>query len=64
MKGIAQNDVRTDVEEARRLGFAGTPAFLIGYNEGNERMRPVHRIGGFESFAAFKIVLDPLANRR
>ena len=64
MKGIARDDVRTDVEEARRLGFAGTPAFLIGYNEGNERMRPVHRIAGFESFAAFKSVLDPLVNRR
>ena len=64
MKGIAQDDVRVDVEEARRLGFAGTPAFLIGYNEGNERMRPVHRIGGFEPFTAFKAVLDPLVNRR
>jgi protein-disulfide isomerase len=64
VKGIARNDVRTDADEARRLGFAGTPGFLIGLNEGDERMRPVHRLVGFEPFATFKAVLDPLVSRR
>ena len=60
MKGIAREDVRTDLEEARRLGFKGTPGFLIGLNEGNDRMRRIHGLGGFQSFAEFKAVIDPL----
>jgi protein-disulfide isomerase len=63
LKGIAGEDVRVETEEARRLGFRGTPGFAIGLREDDERMRIMHRIGGAQSYDVFKRVLDELIAR-
>lgn len=61
--GVAADDVRLQVEEARRLGFGGTPGFAIGYNE-PPRVRVIQRIGGAQPFASFKAVFDALLDAR
>ena len=63
VKGIAREDVRTETEEARRLGFRGTPGFAIGLREDDDRMRVVHMVGGAQSYDVFKKLLDGLIAR-
>lgn len=62
--GLAREDVRADVEQARRLGLAGTPGFAIGLRDDEERVRVMQRIGGAQPYAAFKAVLDALLDKR
>ena len=61
--GVARADVQNDVEEARRLGFGGTPGFVLGYRDGDARVRAMRAIGGAQPYATFKTALDALLER-
>ncbi len=56
-------DVQTDAEEARRLGMMATPSFLLGHNDGDNRMRPAGRMAGAQPFEAFKAAIDGLLGK-
>ncbi len=63
LKGIARTDVQTDAEEARHLGMMATPSFLLGHNDGDNRMRPAGRMAGAQPFEAFKTAIDGLLGK-
>jgi protein-disulfide isomerase len=60
--GMAREEVRIQAEEARRMGFGGTPAFLVGYND-PPRVRVVQRIGGAQPYESFQAVFEALLER-
>jgi protein-disulfide isomerase len=57
--GMAREEVRIQAEEARRMGFGGTPAFLVGYND-PPRVRVVQRIGGAQPYETFQAIFEAL----
>jgi predicted DsbA family dithiol-disulfide isomerase len=56
--------VRQEVEEARRIGFAGTPGFVAGYRDGADRLRPRYRLAGAQPIASFTTMLEELLKGR
>ena len=60
LKGIARDDVRVETEDARRLGFRGTPGFAIGVRDDDDRMRVFRMVGGAQPYEAFKTIVDEL----
>jgi protein-disulfide isomerase len=58
--GVAREDVRQDLEEARRIGFAGTPGFVAGLRDGADRLRPRYRFAGAQPFESFKKMIEEL----
>jgi protein-disulfide isomerase len=62
--GVAREDVRQEVEEARRIGFAGTPGFVAGYRDGADRLRPRYRLAGAQPIASFTTMLEELLKGR
>jgi protein-disulfide isomerase len=57
--GVARTEVQAQAEEGRRLGLGGTPSFVVGYND-PPRLRVVQRIGGAQSYEAFRAVFEAL----
>jgi len=57
--GVARDDVRQDVEEARRLGLRGTPGFAFGLRDG-ERVRVLLSLSGAQPYATIAAILDKL----
>lgn len=57
--GVARDDVRQDVEEARRLGLRGTPGFAFGFRDG-ERVQVLLSVSGAQPYARIAAVLDKL----
>jgi predicted DsbA family dithiol-disulfide isomerase len=62
--GVAREDVRQEVEEARRIGFAGTPGFVAGHRDGADRLRPRYRLAGAQPIASFTTMLEELLKGR
>jgi protein-disulfide isomerase len=58
--GVAREDVRLDVEEARRLGLAGTPGLAFGVRDGDERVRVLLSLSGAQPYATIAAILDKL----
>jgi len=56
--GVARDDVRLDVEEARRLGLGGTPGFALGLRDLDDRVRVLRRAVGFQPYADLKKAID------
>jgi protein-disulfide isomerase len=58
--GVARDDVRQDVEEARRLRLGGTPGFAFGLRDGDERVRVMLSVSGAQPYATIAAILDKL----
>lgn len=60
LKGSGTVPVRQEMSAARALRITGTPTFLIGTLQADGNVKVTHRMSGFQSFAAFQDVLEPL----
>jgi protein-disulfide isomerase len=56
--------VQRDLEEARRLGLTGTPAFLLGRIQANRLVTVVSVISGSLPFREFQERIDDVLNPR
>ncbi len=52
--------IRQDINDAKKVGLTGTPAFLIGFTEPGGKVRAVKMIKGAQPYAAFKQAIDSL----
>ncbi|MEX2147860.1 MAG: thioredoxin domain-containing protein [Candidatus Rokuibacteriota bacterium] len=53
--------VRRDIEDARKAGLTGTPAFFVGVTRGPDpTVRVVRKISGAQPFSAFKATLEAM----
>jgi protein-disulfide isomerase len=50
--------IRADLDEAERLGLNGTPAFLIGVNGPDGKVKNVRFVSGARPFADFKAAIE------
>ena len=50
--------IRTDLEEAGRLGINGTPAFLVGLAMPDGKVKTVRFVSGARPYADFKAAID------
>jgi len=54
-------EIRRDMEEARKAGVTGTPAFFLGLTEpGSSRVRTLAALKGAKAFAEFKSEIERL----
>ena len=55
-----REDVRQDIALGQQLGISGTPAFVLGTNNGSVSMSPVTSISGADTYEAFAKAIDAL----
>ena len=53
-------DVRADTALGQKLGISGTPAFVLGTNNGGNSMAPVSSISGADTYETFAKAIDAL----
>jgi protein-disulfide isomerase len=54
------SDVRADTALGQKLGISGTPAFVLGTNNGGNSMAPVSSISGADTYETFAKAIDAL----
>jgi hypothetical protein len=61
--GKFDQDIRRDIDEARKVGVTGTPGFMIGRTDaGSSKVKVLAVLKGAKGFADFKAELDRLLN--
>ena len=60
MRGESKPKIRADMEAARVLGVAGTPAFLIGVRRPDSLVEIKATLFGAQPFDTFKAEIDKL----
>src|SRR5262245_39157847 len=59
--GKFDQEIRRDIDEARKVGVTGTPGFMIGRTEpGSSKVKVLAVLKGAKAFADFKAELDRL----
>jgi protein-disulfide isomerase len=52
--------IRSDMEEGQKASIRSIPSFLLGFPEGDDKVRAVKLLKGAQPFAAFKGAIDGL----
>ena len=59
--GKYANEVRRDMDEARKAGVTGTPAFFFAVTDpAGSKIKTIARLSGAQPYAAFKAEIDRL----
>ncbi len=58
--GKHAEEIKKRMAEGQKAGITGTPAFLVGYSEGDGKVKAVKKIVGAQPYATFKSAIDEL----
>jgi len=58
--GKHAEQIRKDIAEGQKAGITGTPAFLLGYSEGDGKVKATKKIVGAQPYVSFKSVIDQM----
>ena len=62
--GKHAEEIKKRMAEGQKAGITGTPAFLVGYSEGDGKVKAVKRIVGAQPYASFKTAIDELLSSK
>lgn len=62
--GKYASEIRKDMAEVQKAGITGTPAFLLGFIESDDKVKAVRKISGAQPFAAFKDAIDSMLSQK
>jgi protein-disulfide isomerase len=58
------DEIKKRMAEGQKAGVRGTPAFLIGFPEGNGKVKAVKFVSGAQPYASFKAAIDELLSAK
>jgi protein-disulfide isomerase len=62
--GKHAEEIKKRMEEGKKAGITGTPAFLLGFIGPDGKVKAVKKIGGAQPFTQFKTVIDELLSSK
>lgn len=62
--GKFADEIKKDMEEGKKAGITGTPAFLLGYAEPDGKVKAVKKIVGAQPYTVFKDAIEGLLSQQ
>lgn len=62
--GKNSDEIKKRMAEGQKAGITGTPAFLLGFVEGNGKVKAVKMVKGAQPYPAFKAAIDELLSSK